>query len=75
MSCNTYIQMIEEFRSRTKNLIPCLSNVKELEHQPGAPLINLKWCGMQCSGKYGHFFKSGAKKLDNYNQSSVNEGK
>ena len=70
--------MIEEFGLHAKNLIPCLSKVKKLEHQPGASLINLKWCGMQCSGKYGHFLKSGnqcAKKLDNYNQSSVNQGK
>ena len=65
--------MIEEFKSRTKNLIPCLHDVKELEHKPSAPLIKLEWCGMQCMGKYGQFRKPNdqvANWLDYSNQYS-----
>ena len=65
--------MIEEFKSHTKNLIPHLCNVKEIEHKPGARLIKLEWCGMQCLGKYGRFGKPNDKVanwLDHSNQYS-----
>ena len=73
--CFTYIQIIEDFKSRTKNLIPQLCNVKELEHQPGAPLIKLEWCGMQCLGKYGRFCKPNDKVANWLDHSSQSSGK
>ena len=50
--------MIEKFKVRMKDTIPCLNNVKKIERHSGAPFIKLEWCGMQCSGKYGQFVKS-----------------
>ena len=45
--------MIEKFRSHTKHVIPCLNDVKIVDQQSSHSLINLEWCGIECSGKYG----------------------
>ena len=50
--------MIEKFRSRTKDAIPCLGGVKKVDQQSGHSLIKLEWYGKECSGKYGFLIRS-----------------
>jgi len=70
--------MIAKFRSQTKDLIPCLKDVKKVDNQSDTPLMKLEWCGMQCSGKYDLFIKSeeqGTERCSNSAYSSIIQSK